>query len=203
VPRSKKPEGKRTTARKRTTSPKSAKKAASQKPASDAVEMEKRSGEDRRKSEDRRKQDEPVAVERRKIQRRAKVNRRRQIDPTTCERDYTDEEITFMNALDEYKRASGRMFPTCSEILEVVKNLGYEKRPTLELPEQPENPERLTEAVEGSETEQTDQITDQMEKTEQTGNAAVSEFPAEVNDAVRLGQVESISLLSDSPAHDF
>jgi len=33
-----------------------------------------------------------------------------------------------MSALDEYKRASGRMFPTCSEVLEVIRNLGYEKR---------------------------------------------------------------------------
>ncbi|MGN6135973.1 MAG: hypothetical protein ACTHOU_15910 [Aureliella sp.] len=54
-----------------------------------------------------------------------KKQRRRQIDPTTCERDYTDEEIRFMHALDEYKRRSGRMFPTCSEILEVVRAMGY------------------------------------------------------------------------------
>ena len=53
------------------------------------------------------------------------MNRRRQIDPTTCERDYTDDEIQFMNALDDYKRTSGRMFPTCSEVLEVVRSLGY------------------------------------------------------------------------------
>ena len=32
-----------------------------------------------------------------------------------------------MNAFNEYKRRSGRMFPTCSEILEVVRNLGYSK----------------------------------------------------------------------------
>ena len=51
--------------------------------------------------------------------------RRRQIDPTTCERDYTTQEREFMVALDNYKRASGRMFPTCSEILEVIRNLGY------------------------------------------------------------------------------
>ena len=38
--------------------------------------------------------------------------------------DYTDAEIEFMNALDDYKRSSGRMFPTCSEILEVVRGLG-------------------------------------------------------------------------------
>jgi len=58
---------------------------------------------------------------------REKVSRRRQIDPTTCERNYTSDEIEFMNALDSYKRNSGRMFPTCSEILEVVRSLGYTK----------------------------------------------------------------------------
>ncbi|MDD3586179.1 MAG: hypothetical protein PHQ75_03255 [Thermoguttaceae bacterium] len=56
-----------------------------------------------------------------------KIQRRRQIDPTTCERDYSDDEIEFMNALDTYKRNSGRMFPTCSEILEVLLSLGYRK----------------------------------------------------------------------------
>jgi hypothetical protein len=59
------------------------------------------------------------------MERRKKVPRRRQIDPTTCERDYTGDEIEFMHALDAYKRSSGRMFPTCSEILEVVRGLGY------------------------------------------------------------------------------
>lgn len=53
--------------------------------------------------------------------------RRRMIDPTTCERDYATEELEFMQALDHYKRTSGRMFPTCSEILEVVKSLGYRR----------------------------------------------------------------------------
>lgn len=68
-----------------------------------------------------------------KLERRAKVNRRRQIDPTTCERDYTDDEVEFMNALDDYKRASGRMFPTCSEVLEVVRSLGYVRLSPTEL----------------------------------------------------------------------
>lgn len=70
----------------------------------------------------------PVVEERRKAPRR-KVERRRMIDPTTCERDYTAEEIEFMRAMDEYKRKSGRMFPTWSEVLEVVRSLGYERRP--------------------------------------------------------------------------
>jgi hypothetical protein len=93
------------------------------------VTINRRAGSDRRKASDRRKTNQPVAAERRKIERRAKVNRRRQIDPTTCERDYSSQEIEFMSALDEYKRFSGRMFPTCSEILEVIRKLGYEKRP--------------------------------------------------------------------------
>lgn len=93
------------------------------------VTLDRRQLPDRRSGVDRRQQNIPVAVERRQLERRAKVPRRRQIDPTTCERDYTPDEIEFMKALEEYKRLSGRMFPTCSEILEVLRNLGYEKRP--------------------------------------------------------------------------
>ena len=54
-------------------------------------------------------------------------DRRRMVDPTTCEREYAADELEFMQALDRYKRTSGRMFPTCSEILEVVRSLGYAK----------------------------------------------------------------------------
>jgi len=67
----------------------------------------------------------PVSIP--QLERRAKVNRRRQIDPTTCEREYSDDEVEFMQALDAYKRKNGRMFPTCSEVLEVVRSLGYTK----------------------------------------------------------------------------
>lgn len=91
-----------------------------------AENEDRRGTADRRSTEDRRQANVPVAVERRAAPRR-KVQRRRQIDPTTCERDYNNEEIEFMRALDEYKRASGRMFPTCSEILEVIRSLGYQK----------------------------------------------------------------------------
>lgn len=52
-------------------------------------------------------------------------NRRRLIDPTTCERDYSADEMEFMQALEAYKRRTGRLFPTCSEVLEVVRTLGY------------------------------------------------------------------------------
>ncbi len=61
-----------------------------------------------------------------------KDGRRRNIDPTTCERDYSYDELEFMQALDDYKRQSKRMFPTCSEILEVLHQLGYTKDVTLD-----------------------------------------------------------------------
>jgi hypothetical protein len=101
---------------------------------SEAV-VEKRAT-DRRHSTDRRKSTEEnfAGAERRQPgTRRVKVERRRQIDPTTCERDYTDDEIEFMKAMDDYKRRAGRQFPTWSEVLEVIRDLGY-RRPN---PNQP------------------------------------------------------------------
>ena len=77
---------------------------------------------DRRRQASREEQVEAPAAP---LERRAKVQRRRQIDPTTCERDYSVQEVEFMNAMDEYKRKNGRMFPTCSEVLEVIRSLGY------------------------------------------------------------------------------
>lgn len=59
--------------------------------------------------------------------RRPKVPRRRQIDPTTCERDYKDDEIEFMTAMDRYKREQRRPFPTCGEVLDVLRSLGYRR----------------------------------------------------------------------------
>lgn len=56
-----------------------------------------------------------------------KNERRKQIDPTTCERDYDAEEVEFMKAMDDYKRQSGRQFPTWSEVLEVLHAIGYRK----------------------------------------------------------------------------
>ena len=38
------------------------------------------------------------------------------------------DEAEFQRALDDYKRRSGRQFPTWSEILEVLRGLGYAKR---------------------------------------------------------------------------
>ena len=107
---------------------------------------------DRRKT-DRRQGDsgagEPTAGKP-QLERRKKVQRRRQIDPTTCERDYSVEEVEFMNSMDEYKRKSGRMFPTCSEVLEVIRELGYVKLTPAEMAIIRPGPTSPEEAIDGS-----------------------------------------------------
>lgn len=88
-----------------------------------------RRGQNRRHQPDRRGTADAASYtgEERRVEPRRKVERRRQIDPTTCEREYTDEEIEFMRAMDDYKRRAGRQFPTWSEVLEVLKALGYKR----------------------------------------------------------------------------
>ncbi len=79
---------------------------------------------------DRRKRNIPVAIDKRRAnaaEKRRTSERRRLIDPTTCERDYTDEETVFMKAMERYKRENRRPFPTWSEVLEVLSSLGYRK----------------------------------------------------------------------------
>ena len=56
----------------------------------------------------------------RAAQARQVSGRRRFVDPTTCEREYTVAEMEFMQAMQDYKARSGRMFPTWSEVLEVA-----------------------------------------------------------------------------------
>jgi hypothetical protein len=91
------------------------------------IAITERRGGDRRIHNDRRQRNIPVAVERRSGQDRRQGERRRQVDPTTCEKDYSEEEIIFMKAMDQYKRANRRPFPTWSEVLEVLRALGYRK----------------------------------------------------------------------------
>ncbi len=123
---------KKTTAKRKTT-PRSAKPAAARggrDAGSETVTIDRRRNKEQRGDGEAMEKTSPAAPV---MERRQKVSRRRQIDPTTCERDYTDQEVEFMNALDEYKRKSGRMFPTCSEVLEVIHSLGgrYGQAPTL------------------------------------------------------------------------
>ena len=62
-----------------------------------------------------------------KPERRARKERRRRIDPTTFEKQYTDDELEFMNAMQHYKVQSGKSFPSHGDVLRVAFSLGYRK----------------------------------------------------------------------------
>ncbi len=94
---------------------------------SEVATIDRRVRERRRLADRRSGQPSNYTGEERRKTTRRKVERRRLVDPTTCERDYTADEIEFMKAMDEYKRRSGRQFPTWSEVLEVLRSLGYRK----------------------------------------------------------------------------
>lgn len=63
----------------------------------------------------------------RAAQARKGSGRRRMVDPATCDRDYSRAELEFMQAIQQYKQATGQMFPTWREVLVVVQQLGYQK----------------------------------------------------------------------------
>ena len=72
-------------------------------------------------------------------ERRARKERRRRIDPCTFEKQYTDDELEFMNAMQRFKERSGKTFPSHGEVIKVAVSLGYRKRldedqPSSELP---------------------------------------------------------------------
>ena len=78
-------------------------------PSEVALTDRRQRNERRHGQNDRRQKNIPVAVERRSGKdRRIVGERRRQVDPTTCEKDYSDEEIIFMKAMDQYKRDNRR-----------------------------------------------------------------------------------------------
>ncbi len=62
------------------------------------------------------------------LERRRGPGRRRTDDRRSAEEgEMTDEQFEFMLAVDTYKRLNNRPFPTWTEVLEVVKQLGYRK----------------------------------------------------------------------------
>ena len=56
-----------------------------------------------------------------------KKERRRRIDPTTFEKQYTDDEMEFMNAMQRFKELSGKAFPSHGDVLKVAIMLGYRR----------------------------------------------------------------------------
>jgi len=80
---------------------------------------------ERRDSKDRR---ESVVDRRLGLDRRRGPGRRRTDERKSAEEgQMTDEQFDFLMAIDEYKRKNSRPFPTWTEILEVIKALGYRK----------------------------------------------------------------------------
>lgn len=53
--------------------------------------------------------------------------RRTEVRKAAEEGNMTDEQFEFLMAIDEYKRKNQRPFPTWTEVLEVIKALGYRR----------------------------------------------------------------------------
>ncbi len=90
---------------------------------------------DRREGRDRRAESEPAPQPAAPApERRAKTERRKRVDPTTFERQYSDEELDFMNAMQAFKQRTGKSFPSYAEVLAVARAQGYLKTgPTNEI----------------------------------------------------------------------
>jgi hypothetical protein len=80
---------------------------------------------DRRASVERRVVDvgSPTGLERRRGPGRRRTDDRRSAE----EGEMSDEQFEFVLAIDTYKRLNNRPFPSWTEVLEVVKQLGYRK----------------------------------------------------------------------------
>jgi hypothetical protein len=85
----------------------------------DTLFYDRRSGLDRR--------DAPGSTPTPHPERRAKKDRRRRVDPTTFEKQYSDDEMEFMNAMQQFKVRSCKTFPSAGEVLLVALELGYRK----------------------------------------------------------------------------
>ncbi|MCF7973714.1 MAG: hypothetical protein K9N55_07855 [Phycisphaerae bacterium] len=82
-------------------------------------------GDERRKENDRR---DSVVDRRLGLDRRRGPGRRRSEDRKSAEEgNMSDEQFEFLMAIDDYKRLNDRPFPTWTEVLEVVKAIGYIK----------------------------------------------------------------------------
>ncbi|MDD5063886.1 MAG: hypothetical protein PHQ35_03890 [Phycisphaerae bacterium] len=80
---------------------------------------EQQSGEERRKN---------IIDRRLGLDRRRGPGKRRSEERRAAEEgQMSDEQFEFVMAIDEYKRKNASPFPTLTEILEVIKTLGYRK----------------------------------------------------------------------------
>jgi hypothetical protein len=96
-----------------------------QQPVECTAEADRRTGPDRRGGQDRR---QSVVDRRLGLDRRRGPGRRRGDDRKNAEEgQMSDEQFEFLMAIDEYKKKNTRPFPTWTEVLEVIKALGYRK----------------------------------------------------------------------------
>ena len=93
----------------------------------DTLFHERRTGHDRREKNAANGPRETPPAPPAPAERRAKKDRRRRIDPTTFDKQYTDDEMEFMNAMQRFKERSGKSFPTYREVLRVLVDLGYRR----------------------------------------------------------------------------
>ena len=81
--------------------------------------IERRSGQDRRQN---------VVDRRLGLDRHRGPGRRRSDERKSAEEgQMSEEQFEFLMAIDEYKKKNARPFPTWTEVLEVIKALGYRK----------------------------------------------------------------------------
>ena len=78
-------------------------------------------------------------------ERRARKERRRRVDPTTFEKQYSEDEIEFMNAVQHFKTQSGKSFPSYGDVLRIAARLGYRKGFPLDEFEDEDSPSREVE----------------------------------------------------------
>lgn len=102
--------------------------------------IEQRSGTDRRGD---------VVDRRLGLDRRRGPGKRRSDDRKSAEEgQMSDEQFDFLMAIDEYKRKNTRPFPTWTEVLEVIKTLGYRKVAEPQPLNQPKRKEKQTQTAE-------------------------------------------------------
>jgi len=82
-----------------------------------------------RRTQQRRKAHRRNAVERRSgLDRRRGPGRRRSDERRSAEEgEMTDEQFEFIMAVNEYKKVNKRPFPTWTEVLDIIRALGYRK----------------------------------------------------------------------------
>ena len=88
-------------------------------------------GVDRRSGADRRDMSESSATNLER--RRGPGGRRTDFLRSAEEGEMTAEQMLFIKAIDTFKRVNGKTFPTWTDVLEVVRKLGYRKTMASEL----------------------------------------------------------------------